>query len=106
MTQGQFIKEIREIYDDCVSIVERKNNDYAADHDPFKNFRFSELAGVSVEKAIIVRMLDKMSRISNLIENGKEIKVKDESVEDTLKDLANYSAILISYLRDTKNRAS
>ena len=50
----------------------------------------------SVEKWILVRMADKMSRISTLID--QEAQVKDEAIEDTLQDLANYSIILKLYL--------
>lgn len=41
-------------------------------------------------------MGDKLQRIANLLE--REAQVKDESVDDTLKDLANYSLILLAYL--------
>jgi hypothetical protein len=41
-------------------------------------------------------MADKMSRISTLID--QDAKVKDESIMDTLQDLANYSVILKIYL--------
>jgi hypothetical protein len=41
-------------------------------------------------------MADKMSRIINLTERDAE--VKDESINDTLVDLANYSIILKLYI--------
>jgi len=39
--------------------------------------------------AILVRLFDKYLRIETLL-SGKESLVKDESIEDTLLDLANY----------------
>ena len=75
-----------------------KNKDYAGD-DSYKNFELVERLGItSFEKGILVRMCDKMARLSTIIE--KEAAVKDEKLVDTLMDLANYSIILASYLKD------
>lgn len=83
--------------------IVRKNHDYAGDEDPYKNFRLAEQIGVcTLEKAILVRMCDKMSRIGQLID--KESKVKDEAIEDTLIDLANYSIILAGYLKNKRGK--
>ena len=59
---------------------ERKNNDYG---DSFANLR------KELPDAILVRIYDKYSRLKSLLQ-GNEQKVKDESIEDTLMDLANY----------------
>ena len=53
--------------------------------------------------ASAVRLNDKVNRISNLIIN-KEFSVKDESIEDTLLDLANYAVMTLAYIR--KHRSS
>lgn len=100
MTQQEFIKTIEDIYKEGVDIIRKKNTDYAKEHDPFMNFRFAELVGVSVPRAILVRMSDKLARISNVID--KEVAVRDETVMDTLLDLCNYSAILMAYLKCVK----
>jgi hypothetical protein len=62
----------------------------------------SESVGVSVEKGILVRMCDKLSRIGNLIERNDH-SVKDESIEDTLIDIMNYSNILLCYIQEKRN---
>lgn len=80
----------------ALDLIRRKNADYAGSADPFLNFKLSEHLGIPAEKAIVVRMGDKLQRIANLLE--REAQVKDESVDDTLKDLANYSLILLAYL--------
>lgn len=49
--------------------------------------------------AAIVRMDDKMERITSINESG-EILVKDESVRDTLLDLANYAIMAAMWLDD------
>lgn len=85
------------------SISQKKNHDYTqATNDPFGNFRQCNHLGIcSVEAGIMVRMSDKMSRISTLLTN--DAQVNDESVLDTLLDLINYSIILTSYLMHERN---
>lgn len=95
MNKEQFISSIEETYKKGVEIIKIKNADYATGNNPFKNFESAEIVGISVERAIIVRVLDKLSRISNLLE--RDASVKDESLEDTLLDAINYIAILKAY---------
>ena len=83
-------------FQNCLAIAKSKNNDYAKGDDPFRNFKASEAVGDPVERGIMVRMMDKMARISNSFD--VELQVKDESVSDTLDDLINYAAILKAYL--------
>jgi hypothetical protein len=86
----------------ALSLVRKKTMDYATIDDPYRNFRMCESVGVSVEKGILVRMCDKLSRIGNLIDNGTA-SVKDESVEDTLIDVMNYANILLCYMKSNKS---
>jgi hypothetical protein len=85
MTREEFIKSIEGIYAEGVKIIGGKN-------------RWSEIAGVDVPHAIMVRVLDKMARISNLLK--RESVIKDERIEDTVLDSINYLAILLSYLNE------
>ena len=62
------------------AIYTKKNSDYG---DSFAKLR------KEIPYAILVRIYDKYSRLKNLLE-GKEQLVSDESIEDTLIDLANY----------------
>jgi hypothetical protein len=83
-------------FDDCINTAIRKNNDYGGtNNDPFANFRNSTIAGVTVQKGILVRLMDKMTRISTLLD--KEAMVKDETIFDTIDDAINYLAILKAY---------
>jgi hypothetical protein len=103
MNKQQFLEELSDLYGTCLALVEKKNSDYATDDDPFNNFRLSEtVAGISVEESIMVRMLDKVARLGQLLE--KDAQVSDEKVEDTLMDLINYSGILRVYMK-TKNQS-
>jgi len=99
MNRKQYIKSIEDFYKANVEISKRKSNDYASDTDPFSNFRKVENMGLTVPQGFLVRMGDKMSRLEELIGKGKSSQVMDEKVEDTLADLANYSAILAVYLK-------
>jgi hypothetical protein len=48
----------------------------------------------------IVRMGDKFSRLENMLEGGDRFEgSNDESIEDTLIDIANYATILRAQLR-------
>lgn len=93
---NQLFDSMDKTFFECLEIASLKNQDYTGDGDPYRNFRFAELVGVGVERAILVRMSDKLARISNILD--KEAKVKDETIADTLSDLINYTAILKAYL--------
>ena len=54
--------------------------------------------------SMLVRMTDKMSRLEQLLSPNAERKVMDESVQDTLLDLANYCLITILEMHTQKNK--
>lgn len=90
------------------AICRAKNADYAGagGDDPFANFRRVEALGIcKTEQGFLVRMADKMSRLSSFVEAGV-LQVKDESAEDTLLDLANYALLLAAYLQSKKETGS
>lgn len=86
------LQNVRQTYAKAIGIVERKNRDYATEADPFANFRTATVLGLTVEKGILVRTLDKIMRVNNLLENPAY--VTEESIEDTLVDAINYLALL------------
>lgn len=49
-----------------------------------------------------IRLSDKFNRVSSLIKKGK-LKENDESLEDTLLDMAGYSILALKYLKEHKN---
>ena len=83
-----------EILDVIKKLHDAKRHDYGDDNDIFANFRLSELAGISPWKGSVVRMGDKYARISNFIKKG-DFQFKEESIKDTLMDMAIYSLITI-----------
>lgn len=99
MNQQMFLEEYATLINKCSEIVRSKNADYSKTADAFANFRLVEQLGIAdTPSGILVRMCDKMARVSNLIKQAG--KVKDESIIDTLIDLANYSLILAVYLEN------
>ena len=89
-----------------IDIHDAKRKDYAPGEDRFKNFRQSESMGVPAWVGALIRTGDKWSRIVNLthrlITTGGGPAVKDESIEDTLMDLAIYALIVIELYRQWK----
>jgi hypothetical protein len=57
------------------------------------------MAGIEPWKGVVVRLGDKYSRLCNFAKKGK-FEVKDESVEDTLKDLAVYGILALILYRE------
>lgn len=72
-----------------------KNHDYGNSFDRSLN-KFGLIAG-------LVRMGDKMNRLESLV--NKKAMVKNESIKDTLLDLANYAIMTVMWLnkRETGN---
>lgn len=97
-----------EILDEMRELHDRKNADYAGKEsgDPLANFRISERFGVSAWLGCLVRLSDKFSRISVLAKRlnlGKEgASVSDETIEDTLKDLANYAVLTLILFEEAR----
>ena len=77
-----------------------KRHDYANPDDVFANFRTCEQAGIPAWKGCCVRLGDKFSRIMGFAKKEK-LKVKDESIKDTLIDMANYSLIALILYEET-----
>ena len=53
-------------------------------------------------KGLVTREFDKVARAANLLENDRE--PKNESLEDTFMDMANYPIIALMVLRNTFER--
>jgi hypothetical protein len=63
-----------------------------------KNMDYNDSFGQSFEKwglpMSCIRLGDKLNRLESFAQ-GKDMKVKDESVRDTLMDLANYAIMTL-----------
>ena len=95
------IENVKKLQEQNLELLKKKNHDYTGNRDEYANLRLCEVLWViSLEKWIIVRLCDKLSRISSLIDH--EEHVKTESIIDTLQDMSNYALILASYILDKK----
>ena len=103
MTKEQYFEFAQDFFNQCVEISKKKNADYTGGNaDPFSNFKAVESFSISAEAGFITRMSDKLARIGTFVSQG-QLQVKDESVTDTLRDLANYSCLLAGLIKSRSN---
>lgn len=86
----------KEIAKGMIETFIRKNHDYGNSFDKSLD-KFGLVAS-------IVRMGDKMNRIESLIYTSA--KVKDESIRDTLLDLANYAVMTVMWMDNQSKTCS
>jgi hypothetical protein len=102
MTKKELLENHITLCDAARTLMEKKNTDYAgrSGTEPFANFTRVESMGIcSTERGMLVRLTDKMSRLSSFVEAGK-MEVANESFEDTVVDVINYMVLLHSYIKD------
>ena len=88
----QDIEMFKEIVTKMAKTYEAKNHDYGNSvHKTFEEFGMT---------SFLVRLSDKLNRLITL--NKIEAQVKDEKIEDTLLDLANYSILALIELKKEK----
>jgi len=98
MTKDEYFKFSEQFFKDCIATSRKKNNDYTGDTgNPFANLESCEVLGIKTEIGILTRMQDKMMRLASFA-GGTDMQVTDESIQDTLRDLANYTCLLAGYL--------
>jgi hypothetical protein len=81
------------------ALMVTKNADYTGKRGTFANLKMSELISIAPEKGILLRCLDKISRIDTLVEGG-ELQVKSESITDSIVDVINYMILLAGLLQE------
>ena len=88
-----------EFFRKCQSILTSKANDYACEDDVFSNFKTAALiCKVPVDKIFLMALTIKIVRVSELLEKTN----KNESLEDSLMDLANYACLMALYRKDSQ----
>lgn len=89
-----YIDVHKKLLDDMHDLYIKKNADYGNSvHDTYEKYGLV---------SFLVRMEDKLNRVRNLNKDNVKIsdaKVKDEKIEDTLMDLANYAILAIMELK-------
>ena len=88
--------EFRAICDKMADTYTRKNADYGNSFTMTRN---------KYNNAILIRLNDKLSRLESIMTSGK-IQVVDESINDTLLDLAVYAIMeLVERKQDDEYKA-
>jgi hypothetical protein len=80
-----FDKAVENVGYSVVSIVKKKNKDYGNSYEKMID-KYGEVA-------LLIRFQDKLGRLDSLVLKGQEQEVSDESIEDTLKDIAGYALL-------------
>ncbi len=92
-----------ELLEEMKRTHDAKRHDYASTEDVFANFRHCEIAGIPAWKGVCVRISDKFSRIMGFARKER-LEVKDESIKDTLVDMANYALICRILFYEMRNK--
>ena len=87
-------QQFRDIAKGMTETYVRKNHDYGNSFDKSLD-KFGLVASV-------VRIGDKMNRIESLVQ--KEAMVQDESIKDTLLDMANYAIMTVMWMNLHKDK--
>lgn len=90
------IQRHKEICEKLNSVYEKKNHDYG---DSFGKL-YEDVGIISA----VTRLYDKMCRLKSL--SVKKQEVKDESIVDTLMDMANYAIMSIIEIESENERNS
>jgi hypothetical protein len=85
-----------------------KGNDYNSKQqengDTLFNLRAAALLGIVEDpvRGILVRLSDKLMRLSSLTLPGVVRQVNDESIEDTVLDIRNYSDYILAFVKEQR----
>jgi len=88
----EFRNELEAIY----KLHAAKCSDYTADSaDRLANYRFSaSMMGIPIERGMLGRMAEKFFRLKSIFEKDGDVKVADETIQDTLRDIAVMCVLL------------
>ena len=81
------VSQYKAVQSEAIELFQRKNKDYGD--------AFATMGTVGV----LVRIQDKLMRAISITKSGINL-VEDEKLEDTLKDLDNYSAMALMLLKE------
>lgn len=90
--------EFYKLLEELKELHEKKTNDYSGNK-PLKDIREVADLGIEPWKGVVVRMVHKFGRLKQLT-RGTKTMCKDETIVDTLMDIAGYALIVIILLRE------
>jgi hypothetical protein len=101
MNREQLFDYHEKICGDALELMKKKNHDYAGNSGmtPFANFERCEAMGIcTTESGFLVRLTDKLSRLSTFANSGKLV-VDNESYNDAIVDIINYCVLFSAYVK-------
>ena len=102
MNRKELFEYHKDLCGEALELMEKKNHDYAGEEGDtsFANFTRSEAMGIcSTEQGFLVRVCDKLSRLSTFTSAGT-LKVDNESYNDAVVDIINYMVLFSGYMKD------
>ena len=104
MNYTQEMEQAQLFYNENISILISKAKDYAKQDDCFSNFRLiSHICQIPMEKTFMQFIVVKIARLMELM-NGKV--AQNESIDDTLRDLCNYTCLLYLWRKNEKENGT
>lgn len=88
---------VKDVLWEIANLHSQKSADYGTDEDPLANLRATADFGVPPWVGTMLRENDKTVRVQSFLKKGN---LKNESVEDSLKDKALYSLIALVLYRE------
>lgn len=84
------MKTFNEVVNELFDLHVAKKSDYGNS--------FNDLLNEFGLITVVIRLQDKMNRLKTIAKNDGEYSVKDETIRDTLMDLANYAIMALMRL--------
>lgn len=103
MTEKHGSKRFYDLLEEMAETHDKKSHDYASNANPYGNYYFAgQIAGLfshsPQDAGFAGRLAEKIYRLANLESSGKE--TRNESVEDTERDIAVIAALWMASRRD------
>jgi hypothetical protein len=92
-------KESIKVLQECAELQIKKSNDYQNPNSRIKQADYYPRGVASILDIIHAKVL-RMQSVLEAMENDKDYEPNFESVEDSGRDLINYSSFLVAYMRN------
>ena len=90
---------LNELHEKMGSVLKSKGGDYATNTDVLSNFKLAgNICGISANKQCLSLIATKVARLGVLLDT---LEPNNESIEDSILDLINYSFLLHCLMEDT-----
>ena len=98
MQRGQKMKDSIKVLQECAEIQDRKSRDYQNPNSRIKQADYYPRGVMSIMELINTKTI-RLWSVLEAMENDPDYEPNFESIEDSLKDLINYSSFAVAYAR-------